>query len=71
MNYCPRCGGPCGVRYREVPIGKMAQFVCGRCIADLGLPPGGYSKKNSIELAKIIAVGLTAPPEPQGGKDGG
>lgn len=59
-NECPRCKSPCSVRYREVPKGKWAQLVCGKCIQDLGLPPGGFGGKTPIELARKIAVGLAS-----------
>lgn len=58
MNKCPLCGATCTVRYREVPYGQAAKFVCPTCIEVMGLPPGGYSRKNAVAVAHLVARGL-------------
>jgi hypothetical protein len=58
---CPRCGCPCAVRYREVPPGQRAQFVCGKCIGKLGLPSGGYTGKTIADFARRLARDLNEP----------
>lgn len=57
MNKCPLCGAKCNVRYREVPYGQAAKFLCATCIEVMGLPPGGYTRKNAAVVARLIARG--------------
>lgn len=54
LGTCPLCHKQCSARYREVPRGQRALFVCSACVEALGLPPGGYARPGAVAVVDAL-----------------